>query len=178
MEKGSLSWGFFLLAIILLISGCSQNRSEPSQSDIPEGELFNPDFDLAGPPTIIYKTKADYYTLVPLTLSDDRAYVVSYPDVQDVYYNGNLSYPTRLEKGYLLDNRGLSAYSAFLEITYEEYSAQKKTPSSAELYERIAEDDPFLEIYDCGNRYQFVDEMSEINAIIRSGQLKRCKSLI
>src|SRR5580693_4313855 len=68
----------------------------------------------ASPSAVIYKTKGDYSKNVPVTLSDDKSKIVSYPAVQDIYYKGALAYPTPLAKGYWLDNRGINVNSAFL----------------------------------------------------------------
>ncbi len=131
----------------------------------------------SSPPTIIYKTKNDYSKFVPVTLSEDKSKIVSYPSPKDIYYNGKLAYPTKLKNGYYLDNRGLNKNSVFLNITYEEYSKYKEAPSLNELYLKVADKNPFIEFYDCGNRYRFKNEIKEINKIIISGKLKECKCL-
>ena len=87
---------------------------------------------ITGPAAIIYKTKADYSKNVPVTLSDDKLHVVSYPAPQDVYFHGELAYPTQLAKGFLLDNRGISVNSAFISLTYEEYSKLPAAPDPEE----------------------------------------------
>ena len=74
------------------------------------------------PPCIVYKTKSDYSKNIPVILSDDQTRIVSYPDVKDVYFKGNLAYPTVLNDGFLLDNRGIGPNVAFLSVTYEQYS--------------------------------------------------------
>jgi len=144
------------------------------------GKVFNPNLETAGPPTNIYKTKGDYYNLVPIGLSENKSQILMYPDIRDVYYKGQLAYPTRLNQGYLLDNRGIFKTSAFLNITYEEYSKLPNTPSTTELFGMILDGSPFTEFYYCGDRYQFNEdnEVAEINAIIDSGQLSKCRKLI
>ncbi len=135
------------------------------------------EMDFAGPPTIIYKTNKDYSKFVPVTLSEDKSKIVSYPSPQDIYYKGKLAYPTKLKNGYYLDNRGINKNSVFLNITYDEYSILKEVPPLKELYLKIADKNPFSQFYDCGNRYIFKNEIKEINKIIKSGKLKECKCL-
>ena len=108
---------------------------------------------MLSPPIIIYKTKADYSKYVPVTLSEDKSKVVSYPAPGDVYYKGQLAYPTSLDKGYWLDKRGVGPKSAFIKLTYEEYAKLPSAPGIDELYAMIIDKDPFTEIYDLGSRY-------------------------
>jgi len=126
-----------------------------------------------GAPVVVYKTKTDYSKYVPVTLSADKASIVAYPSPKDVYYNGKLALPTALNKDYLLDNRGINPNSAFLNITYEEYSKLKEVPPLAELYQQIKDKDPFTEIYNLGERSRFKNEVAEINKMIEKGGLKK-----
>lgn len=127
----------------------------------------------AGTPTVVYKTKADYSKYVPVTLSADKKEITAYPSPKDIYYLGKLAYPTPLANGYLLDNRGISPNSAFLKITFNEYSKLNTAPSLVEMYNQILEKDPFTEIYNLGNRERFKNEIKEINRIIKKGDLKK-----
>lgn len=127
----------------------------------------------AGAPTVVYKTKADYNKYVPVTLSADKKEIVAYPAPKDVFYQGKLSYPVQLEKGYLLDNRGIGLHTAFLNISYEDYAKLTTVPALAELYKQILEKDPFTEIYNLGDRSRFKNEVEEINQIIKKGGLKK-----
>jgi hypothetical protein len=128
---------------------------------------------IASPPVIVYQTKADYYDKVPVTLSEDKSEIVSYPGVKDVYYKGELAYPTKLNDGYLLDNRGIDPNSAFLKLTYEEYSKLEATPTKEELYRMILDKDPFSKMYNCGNKYSYKDIVSELNSLIDGKKLKK-----
>ena len=130
-----------------------------------------------GPRCIVYKTKADYTHLVPVMLSADKSMVVSYPDVKDIYNNGQLAYPTQLIGGYLLDNRGIGTDVAFLKVTYEEYSRLTVTPHPGELLEMILDKDPLAEMYDCGSRSQYQDPIAAMLLLIRSGELIHQKRL-
>jgi len=129
------------------------------------------------PPCIVYKTRADYTKNVPVILSEDKSAIVSYPDVKDIYFKGSLSYPAILNDGFLLDNRGIGPEVAFLNITYEEYSAMQKTPSTSELMALILDKDPLTELYQCGIRSQYSDPEKELNEIITSGKIHSCKKL-
>jgi hypothetical protein len=126
----------------------------------------------AGPPVIVYKTKADYYSNVAVSLSPDKSRILSFPDVMDVSVDRDLMlYPTRLHAHYLLSNRVLDKNSAFLNMTYSDYAALSKTPSPEEIYAKIIDKDPFAEMYFCGNRYSYKNLEPELNRIIDNNQL-------
>lgn len=130
---------------------------------------------MPGPSTIVYKTKADYYDKVPILLSDDKKTILGFPHPKDLIRGGQLALPTRLVKGYLLDNRGVSANTAFLKYSYKDYASLKTPPDLNILYQSILDKDPFLEIYDCGLRSGYKG-IGEIKQIIRKG-FKRVKKL-
>ena len=130
----------------------------------------------AVPHTIIYKTKKNYHLYVPITLSKDKKSILSYPAPKDIYYQGKLAYPTALKNAYLLDNRGINKNVAFLSYTYEQYSQLKEVPPMDTLWAKILDKDPLLEMYDCGSKYQYKDELSELNKII-DAQFKNCKKI-
>lgn len=118
------------------------------------------------PSAIIYKTRVDYSKYVPVTLSEDGSRVVSYPAPQDVFYQGRLAIPSRLAKGYWLDNRGIGVNSCFIKLTYEEYSKLPQAPSPEDLFKLIIDKKPFRQMYDLGPRNKFQDEINDINNII------------
>ncbi len=74
--------------------------------------------------------------------------------------------PTKLEKGYLLDNRGISINTAFLNITYKDYSELKELPSIEEFHNLILDNNPFFEIYQCEKKYNYKNIVEELNQII------------
>ena len=115
--------------------------------------------------------------LVPVILSFDKSEVISYPDVKDIYFNGNLALPTQLKEGYLLDNRGIGPDVAFLKLTYEEYSRMAVTPTAAALLNMVVDKDPLVEMYQCGTRNQYSDPAGAMDRLIGSGQLVRQKRL-
>jgi hypothetical protein len=125
-----------------------------------------------GPQAIIYKTKGDYSKNVPVTLSDDKMKIVSYPAPQDVYTNGKLAYPTELVKGYLLDNRGIGPNTAFLKLTYEEYSKLTEAPNPNDLYNMIIDKNPITHMYNLGSRYGFKDIVTQADSIIEHHKLR------
>jgi len=167
-------FNFFSIAVIFLFllscsNSCKVNHSNKSGD---QNELTGKN-EMAGPPVIVYKTKTDHYDKVPVTLSDDKSEVVSYPGIKDIYYKGELAYPTKLNDGYLLDNRGIGPNSAFLKLTYEDYSKLDSTPSKDELLGLILDKDPFDKMYNCGSKYKFKDIVSELNTMIDDKKIKK-----
>lgn len=156
------------IAVFVLSSCCKKN--------LPQTDKVNRDMNKQSkpfPPTLIYKTKADYFNNVPVILNDDKTMIVSYPDIKDVYYKGELAYPVKLENSYLLDNRGINKNVAFLKYTYEQYSKLDKTPSIDDLFNSIIEKDPLSELFKC----ECARDTSDINKIILSNTLKNCLRL-
>lgn len=122
-------------------------------------------------PTVVYKTKQNYDNLVPVLLSDDKTEIVMYPAPTDIYYQGQLALPTKLEEGYLLDNRGIGKNVAFLKLTYQEYAKLEKVPLLTELYKMIVDKDPLLELYECGSRQEFNNIVLQLNKTIKKREL-------
>ncbi len=120
-------------------------------------------------PTVIYKTKGDYYYNVPLTLSADKDKIVSYPAPSDLKANDELLLPTKLENGYLLDNRGISVNSVFTKYSYSEYSAFTQSPSLVDLKQFIIDNNPFDEIWICKQSLT----VEEINKLIKENALNQ-----
>jgi len=166
------SFCILCFSVSMLIACSRAVNPSGSASDVKSGQSSVP-----SPPCIVYKTTADYSKNVPVILSDDKTRIVSFPDVKDVYFKGNLAYPTVLNDGFLLDNRGISTNVAFLSVTYEQYSKMVKTPSSAELFELIIDKDPLKEMVQCGNRSKYSDIEYELNELISSGKIKTCTRL-
>lgn len=146
--------------------GAAGADSIPDQIALQEKAMAQP-----GPPVIIYKTREDYSKNVPVILTMDRKNIASYPGIKDLKIKGEYAYPTPLKEGYLLDRKGISDRVAFLDITYEEYSKLKKTPSREELKSMILDDDPLEVMYFCGSRNSFRNVEEEVNMVIESGDL-------
>lgn len=86
------------------------------------------------PKAIIYRTNGDFNNLVPVTMNPSGESLLSYPAPSDI---SESQMPVKLIDGYLLDRRGINAYTAFTKFTYSEYSALSSTPSPNELKEAI-----------------------------------------
>lgn len=165
-----------IIYMVLISFSCStapKNSTATNKEKPKETEL---DFS-AGEPTIVYKTKRDYYTKVPVVLSEDKRKIISYPHPKDIYYKEKLAVPIKLSNGYLLDNRGIRENTAFLNINYEEYAKLTSAPKLAEMEKMIIDKDPISEICNCGNRDQFENEVDELNNLINTNQLNKCKRI-
>jgi hypothetical protein len=167
-----------LITIVCLFASCKsiKNKDVEQNTDMTEKNEILPEYK-AGPQTVVYKTKNDYYYNVPVNLNDDKTEIVFYPTPSDVFYNGKLSYPYKLADDYLLDNRGINENVAFLEYTYEEYIKLRQVPDIDSLFTKIIDDNPLTEIYNCGNRYVFKDEINDLNKLIENDGLSKCKCL-
>ena len=132
-----------------------------------------------GPQLLIYKTKKDYSNFVPVILSEDKTEIISYPHPNDVKKGYGFSTPTYLLNDYLLDNRGINQNVAFLNLTYKEYSELTEVPTLQELFEIILDNDPLIELCDCGNKSVLSDTIVEqLNLMISKGKLlKICKTI-
>jgi hypothetical protein len=110
-------------------------------------------------------------------LNKEKTEIVSYPAPTDLKYKGEVALPSSLENGYLLDNRGINADVAFINLTYEEYMALDKSPTKDELMGLIIDYDPILEMYSCGKRSTYTNEVEELNAIILKGDFSSFRKL-
>jgi hypothetical protein len=151
-----------LIAAISFI-GISCNQQQTQNQTEPEVGVG---VGVAGPEAIIYRTKGDYDRLVPVILNKEKNKIVSYPAPTDLKYKGEIAIPTVLENGFLLDNRGINADVAFINMTYEEYMALEKSPPTDELMGLIVDYDPLVEMYSCGKRSTYTNEVEELNAFI------------
>ncbi len=130
------------------------------------------------PRLVVYKTKANYRDLIPVALSEDKSRIISYPGTTDVKLAEGYMKPSKLKKGYLLDNQGIGKNVAFLGITYEEYAKMGKTLSRDEMFAKIVDKDPLLELYDCGERKG--EQSSLIKSLkksIRKKKLSDCNKI-
>lgn len=162
---------FSMVLVSCSNSKINKTKQEETKNDI---EKIQP---AAGPKVIIYKTKADYYHNVPVTLNEERTAVSSYPGIIDLFYKGEFAYPSKLNNGFLMDNRGIDEHVAFLKFTYEEYSKLEKTPESTELYNSIIDKDPITEMYYCGSKFDYKDLINELNEVIDSNNLSSFQKL-
>lgn len=167
----------FCLAMLIFNMGCKSSRQATvaPQERVSEQKLTGAPVR-ALPSVVVYKTTRDFSDHVPVTLDARHEHIVSYPAPTDVYYQGRLAKPTALADGYWLDNRGIGEHVAFLDYTYEEYSRLAEVPSREVLESRILERYPLVEMYVCGKREGYADEVSELNALIREG-FKGCRKV-
>ena len=167
------SAAMFSTVVCILLFSCSTSITSTGHQDNKNQGTVS----LSSPPCLVYKTRADYTKNVPVLLSADRSFVISYPDVKDVQLNGSFSYPTVLTNGYLLDNRGIGPNVAFLTLTYEQFASLRATPTSEELMLLVLDKDPLLELFRCGNRDQFSDISKELITLISEGKINSCVRL-
>lgn len=161
---------FFQLVIILFFYACGNMK-------VSKIKKFQPQYT-PGPQVLVYKTKKDYSNLVPVILSDDKTEIISYPHPSDLSVGNGLPFPTILNNNYLLDNRGININVAFLKLTYQEYSELKSIPTLKELFDYILDDNPLIELCDCGNRTAFSDPVKELNLMISKDKLREiCKAI-
>jgi hypothetical protein len=140
-----------------------QKESVPEEKDVSLGVL--------APRLYVYKTKNDYYSLVPVSLSADKKSIVSYPHPRDLKIDGKFAYPVKLRNGYYLDVKGIDKNVAFLKITYEDYAKLSTPPSIIQLKELILDSDPLLELWDCGIKANDPEEIQKISQWIVSNKL-------
>ncbi|MCO5275620.1 MAG: hypothetical protein M9900_11975 [Flavobacteriales bacterium] len=129
-------------------------------------------------PLMVYRTTQDMHDKVPVGLSEDRTHIISYPAPKDLAVGGKLLLPTKLMKGYWLDNKGVGLNTGFLKMTYAEYAALQEAPPLAEMEAMLLDTDPLTFLCDCGSSGTMADPVKEINALLRKGKLRdRCKVL-
>lgn len=167
---------FLIIFSATLILSCSNSKVNKTGQSEPKDEQSTVK-SKAGPKVIIYKTSADYSNNVPVTLSEDKSKIVAYAGIKDIFYKGEFAYPTKLNNGYLLDNRGIDQNVAFLNYTYEQYSKLEATPTSDELLANILNNDPITEMYNCGSRYDYKDLDAELNKAIDENDLSSFQKL-
>lgn len=125
------------------------------------------------PPLVIYKTKRDYSKNIPITMSEDKKTILSYPDPMDLKGNkSNNIEPIHLHKGYLLDIRGINKNVVFLRYTYSKYSKLKTPLSISEMYNNIIDSNPLTEFYICNSLSYQNNIETKINRFIDKNQLK------
>lgn len=162
------------LIVLIFITACSAHSTLENKNTTTASSQ-TPDFTRT--PALIYKTTKDYSHNVAVTLSADKSKIESYPEPGDVYYKGKLATPTPLANGYWLDNRGVSVNTAFTSYTYEEFSKLKSAPDLETFYKAIIDKNPITELYNCGNRDQFTNEVKELNSAIKNNALAKFKRI-
>ncbi len=173
-----MSYRFFLLIFSLLVmNGCKVHKVTVStEMKTMESSALGYGTN-ATAPALVYKTRADYFDRVPVGMNAEKDRIISYPDPTDLYDGNTPALPTRLKNGYLLDNRGIGTNVAFLTYTYAAYSALSKVPTLNQLTDSLLDRNPLTELWDCGARSQFKNEVEALNALIDRG-FPTCKALI
>jgi hypothetical protein len=162
---------YFILVSFSMIAFCGCHQEKESQ------QMALNTQKVTGPHIIIYKTKSDYFDKIPIGMSANKKTIISYPAKTDIYTNGLLALPTKLEGGYLLDNRGISADAAFIKLSYEEYAGLSSTPTMEELKEMIIDLDPVSTMYDCGVKSKYHNLIEDINKLILKNDFSEFKKL-
>ncbi|MCK4662923.1 MAG: hypothetical protein KAT68_08665 [Bacteroidales bacterium] len=136
--------------------------------------------EVLSPGRKIYKTRGDYNNLIFIRLSKDKKMVVQYPGPSGVYYinkDGDtiLFTPTILHQDFLLDNKGISVNSVFIDITYEEFSKRESSLSQEEMLNMIVDDDPIIELYKTRKSAELLPELTvdKINELIDNDELDK-----
>lgn len=165
--------------ICLAMVGCkSQQINGNNLTDNASTQVAPQPFSAVQARIFIYKTVQDYRNNVPVTMSDDKKQIISYPHPTDLLIGENLALPTLLHNGYLLDNRGINKNVAFLKFTYEEYSKLKDVLTLQQLMVNIIDKDPLTELWDCGKKTNYNDLQVQLNEWIDKNQLSvNCKRL-
>ncbi len=141
----------------------------------PEKQISYSPFLIPGPNAIVYQLNGPWETLVPVTLSTDGNQIVAYPSPADVK---TMLLPQKLRKGWWLDVRGISANTAFLDYTLEEYANLKEVPSLTVLLQHIKTKKPFKNLYYCGVYDPSNNSIAHINKRIRSNHVKQCSCIL
>jgi hypothetical protein len=169
----------FFSVIGLTVFGCKvQQKSNIERTNNASTMAAPQPFGAAPARIVVYKTGKDYRTNVPVTLSDDKTTIVSYPHPTDLVLGENLTLPTPLHNGYLLDNRGIHKNVAFLKYTYSQYAKLKDVPTLQEIQQSIIDKDPLTELWDCGPTANFTNLQDQLNEWIDRNLLaEKCKRM-
>lgn len=162
-----------LFPLIILISLIWEGCKVAQHS----GETNAEHLSLRPAAVVIYKTKRDYREQVPIMVSEDRQQMISYPHPSDLRFaDGSFRFPLSLNKGYLLDRKGIGPRTVFLNIRYEDYITNPPDPS--ELLRNISDEDPIIEIWHCDFKTSGETLIDSLNYFIDNYQLnKHCKKI-
>lgn len=160
--------GISITIVLMLLMGACKSTSDIDYSKV----------DYEGYPTVIYKMKADYSLLVPVMLNAEKNKIMAYPAPKDLFNKeGELRFPIPLDKGFYLDEIGVSVNTAYLSLTIDKYSHMVQVPHIDSLFKLVVENDPFERIYNLGNRMQYIDKQELIKEIVTSGKYKNYKKV-
>ena len=146
-------------ALLISMPACRpalpSSTTAPTQADKPAQAL---------PMTLVYLTNGDYADNVPVTMDQSGKSLASYPDPHDIHAS---SRPIKLAEGWLLDRRGISSTSVFLDYTYKEYAALESCPSPDELMKHVIKGSCVTEIRQLPlQQWQAVDDPVEASKLV------------
>lgn len=158
------------VAIMIGVVGCKSGRdvtAVPADATTGTTTLIGGQRPVAAlPKAIVYKTNVEVDDRVPISVDEEGGTVLSYPAPTDIT---GASAPIRLADGYLLDRRGISRSSRFLQLSYEEYRSLGQVPSTEELLGRVIPEARVVEIWQLPMRLSdAVSDTASVNAIIRN----------
>lgn len=104
---------------------------------------------------VVYKSKKDFSTFVPIHLTEDKKNIIGYPAKEDLKLLGN-SNSLAVENGYYIDLVGMNSNTVFTSYTIEAYQ-KINSPTLEEFKNHIIELNPFEEMYICNSRFNNVE---------------------
>lgn len=104
---------------------------------------------------VIYKTKNDYSSFVPIHLSKDKMNIIGYPAKEDLKQFGN-SNSIATENGYYIDLVGVNLNTVFTSYTLESYQ-KINIPTLEDFKNQIIIMNPFEEMYICNDKFKNVE---------------------
>ena len=159
--KHFLVISLFTASVLVLCAGCGSKKklicgmpidiTTPNDEPMKQPIGFSPQQMVA--PIVVYRTRADYSQYVPVTLSNDKTEIVSYPSRFDLGTAPHFAKPIDLGNGFLWDRRGITQQTTFLDITYEQYAALSEDPTPSYLLKHILDAEPFIFIAQCNRHY-------------------------
>lgn len=171
MKQGQF---FFSLLFIVFLMACSTSKQNQEATKSENNNMISKVL----PNILIYKTKQDYSQNVPVLMNVDKTSILSYPAPSDLCRDERCTYPTLLNDGFLLDNRGINKNVVFLSYTYDEYGAMLTAPPVKELMEHIIDKNPLTELYNCGKAVDFKNLVEELNVLIDTKRYKEKPNLV
>jgi len=122
------------------------------------------------PQAVVYRTTKNYDNNVLVTMDETHTLIVAYPAPSDLRTADGCATPLPLCNGYLLDRRGITKTTAFLDYTYAEYAALESSPSATELAAHIIDKHPIAELYLLPiTTHEALGDTARCNAFISSG---------
>lgn len=120
------------------------------------GPTLSASMPQATAPVFIYKPKKEEYAQhIMVALDETKTKIASYPSRRDA----KAQVPDKLGYGFFLDKTGIKTNMVVLKYTIQEWVAMDPTPSQEDMLQNILDDQPFEEIYYCGKRSDFGDNV-------------------